>query len=85
MKRFRHTDEVSRATDNSAKRDMYKESKRRDAPAHPGRQLTVSGGGETVFSRFFGWRDYVNFKAIWKSERGEDIEDPGRTLFLSTR
>lgn len=43
------------------------------------------GGGGEVFSKFFEWRDYVNFNAIWKSERGEELSDPGRTLFLSTR
>lgn len=83
MKRFWHTDEVFRATGNS--KEMYRESKRQDAPAHPRRQLMVPGGGKTVFSKFFERPDYINFKKIWRSEKGEDIPDPGRTLFLSTR
>ncbi|CAB1101276.1 unnamed protein product [Ectocarpus sp. CCAP 1310/34] len=45
----------------------------------------AGGGGEAAFSKFFEWPDYVHFMRIWKSEKGEDIKDPGRTLFLSTR
>ena len=39
-----------------------------------------------MFYKFFEWPDYLNFKTICRSEKGEDIEDhPCRTLFLSTR
>ncbi|CAM9284975.1 unnamed protein product [Scytosiphon promiscuus] len=85
MKTFWHTDEVSRATGKAGDTNMYRESKKKDAAFHPRRQLTLQGGGEAAFSKFFEWREYLNFKAVWKSERGEDFQDPGRTLFLSTR
>ena len=85
MKRFWHTDVVSRASGNSSNRDMWKPSKREGEVRHARRQLHVQGGGEAAFSKFFEWPEYINFKRIWKSEKGEDIKDRGRTLFLSTR
>ena len=85
MKRFWHTDGISRASGTSSDRDMWRESKRPGAASHSRRQLHVQGGGEAAFSKFFEWPDYINFKRIWKSEKGEDIKDPGRALFLSTR
>lgn len=83
MKRFWHTDGVSRASGNS--KDVYRESKSADAVTHARRRLAVQGGGEAVFPMFSEWPDYVDFKRAWKLEKGEDIKDPGRTLFLSTR
>ena len=85
MKRFWHTDGISRASGNSSDKDMWREWKRPGAASHSRRQLHVQGGGEAAFSKFFEWPDYINLKRIWKSEKGEDIKDPGRTLFLSTR
>ena len=38
-----------------------------------------------MFSKFLEWPEFINFKSIWNSEKGEDLKDPGRTLFLSTR
>ena len=46
MVSFWHSKAVSRASGNSGSRDMYRESKKKDAPFHPRRQLTVAGGGE---------------------------------------
>ena len=83
MKEFWHNGAVSRLTGNS--RHIFRESKSPDAETHPRRQLMVEGGGETVFSKFLESPEFNNFKRIWKSEKGEDIKDPGRTLFLSTR
>ncbi|CAN0354624.1 unnamed protein product [Ascophyllum nodosum] len=44
MVSFWHSKAVSRASGNSGSRDMYRESKKKDAPFHPRRQLTVAGG-----------------------------------------
>lgn len=41
--------------------------------------------GEAVFSKFVDWHDYINFKRMWRSEKGEDTKDPGRTLFIWTQ
>lgn len=84
MKAFWHTDEVSRAIGNG--KVLYRESKKKaDAESHPRRQLTLRGGGEAAYPKFLDWGDYLNFKATWKSDRGENFQDPGRTVFLSTR
>ena len=85
LKRFWHTDWIFRASGNSSDRDMWRESKRPGAASHFRRQLHVQGGGEAAFSKFFEWPDYIDFKRIWKSEKGEHIKAPGRTLFLSMR
>eukprot|EP00903_Cladosiphon_okamuranus_P012902 g12046.t1 len=45
----------------------------------------VEGGGETVIKKFLETPEFNNFKRIWRSGKGEDIKDPGRTRFLSTR
>lgn len=81
MRQFWHTDEVSRATGNSADRDMWKPSKSPTAVGHPRRQLYEAGGGDAVYAKFLKWADYRSFN----SQQGEDFADPGRTLFLSTR
>ena len=83
VQQFWHTPGISRSSGTS--RDIFRESKSPDAATHPRRQLMVAGGGETVFSKFLESPEFNNFKSIWKSEKGEDIRDPGRTLFLSTR
>ena len=38
-----------------------------------------------MFSKFLESPEFRNFKRIWRSDKGEDIKDPGRTRFLSTR
>lgn len=81
MRQFWHTDDVSRATGNSADRDMWKPSKSSTAEAHPRRQLTEVGGGDAVYSKFLQWPVYRSFG----SRQGDNFADPGRTLFLSTR
>eukprot|EP00903_Cladosiphon_okamuranus_P008202 g7897.t1 len=83
MKDFWHNNAVSRLTGNSA--HIFRESKSPTARTHPRRQLMVEGGGETVFKKFLESPEFNNFKRIWRSEKGEDIKDPGRTRFLSTR
>lgn len=73
MMDFWHNDAVSRLTGNSA--DVFRESKSPTAGTHPRRQLMVEGGGgETVFSKFLESPEFINFKSIWKSEKGEDIK-----------
>lgn len=81
MRQYWHSDEVSRATGNSADRDMWKASKSPTAERHPRRQLTEPGGGDAVYAKFLKWAEYRSFKA----RQGDDFTDPGRSLFLSTR
>ena len=38
-----------------------------------------------MLSKFLEWPEFINLKNIWNSEKREDMKDPGRTLFLSTR
>eukprot|EP00904_Undaria_pinnatifida_P010123 jgi/Undpi1/6240/HiC_scaffold_20.g08724.m1 len=68
-KDFWHNDAVSRLTGSSA--HIFRESKSPTARTHPRRQLMSP--------------EFNNFKRIWRSEKGEDVKDPGRTRFLSTR
>ena len=81
MRQYWHTDEVSRATGNSADRDMWKASKSPTAERHPRRQLIEVGGGDAVYAKFFKWAGYKSLKERQKP----GFTDPGRTLFLSTR
>ncbi|CAB1103201.1 unnamed protein product [Ectocarpus sp. CCAP 1310/34] len=81
MRQYWHTDEVSRASGNSADRDMWISSKSPNAERHPRRQLIEVGGGDAVYAKFLKWADYRSFK----SRQGPEFTDPGRTLFLSTR
>ena len=83
MQQFRQPPEISRSSENS--RDIFRESKSPTANTHPRQQLIVEGGGEAVFSQFLEWPEFINLKNIWNSEKREDMKDPGRTLFLSTR
>ena len=83
MQQFWYTPGISRSSGNS--RDIFRESKSPTANTHPRQQLIVEGGGNVVFSKFLEWPEFINFKSIWNSEKGEDLKDPGRTLFLSTR
>ena len=81
MRKYWHTDEVSRATGNSADRDMWKASKSSTAERHPRRQIVEAGGGNAVYEKFLEWADYRSFKLL----QGPDFTDPRRTVFLSTR
>ena len=81
MRQYWHTDEVSRATGDSADRDMWKASKSPTAERHPRRQLIEVGGGDAVYAKFLKWADYKSFKGRQKP----GFTDPGRMLFLSTR
>ena len=81
MTQFWRTDDVSRATGNSADRDMWKASKSPTAERHPRRQITEVGGGDAVYTKFLKWAVYRSFK----SRQGDGCTDPGRTIFLSTR
>ena len=56
MKRFWHTNEVSRASGTSSNRDTWRPSKRKGEKPHARRQLHVQGVGETAFSRFSSGR-----------------------------
>ena len=85
MRSYWHNDAVTRPSGNSAKRDMWRESKKKDAPFHPRRQLTEERGGEGVFQKFLLSNELQNFLLTWKEEKGEVFQAPGRTLFLSTR
>ena len=89
IKRFWHTKEVSRASGNSSNRDMWRPSKRKGEEPHARRQLHVHGGGETAFSKCFEWPDYINFKRIWKSEKGSAHAHiptkPSRAVFAVSR
>ena len=80
MRQYWHTDKVSRATGNSADRDMWKASKSPTAERHPRRQLIEVGGGDAVYAKFLKWADYKSFK----ERQRPGFTDPGRTLFLST-
>ena len=81
MRQYWHTDEVSRATGNSADRDMQKAFKFPIAERHPRRQLIEAGGGDAMYEKFLEWADYRSFKL----RQGPDFTYPGRTVFLSTR
>ena len=80
MRQYWHTEEVSRATGNSADRDMWKAYKSPTAERHPRRQLIEAGGGDAVYERFLEWAGYRSFKL----RQRPDFADPGRTVFLST-
>ncbi|CAB1110056.1 unnamed protein product [Ectocarpus sp. CCAP 1310/34] len=62
--------------------DMYQESKKRDAPSHPRRQLMHKGA--RVWRMFLESRRYLALKGRLL-EQGSSFTDPGRTTFLSTR
>lgn len=83
MKEYWHNGEVSRLTGNS--RHTFRESMSPDAETHPRRQLMVEGGGETVLFKFLESPEFNNSESIWKSEKGEDIKHPERTVFFLTR
>lgn len=63
-------------------RDMFKESRKKDAPSHPRRQLMHKG--DKVWRMFLKDRRYLALKAKLLKEDGS-FTDPGRTTFLATR
>ena len=71
---------MSRASGNSADRDMWKACESPHGECHPRRQLIELGVGDTVYAKFLKSADYRSFKWL----QGPDFIDPGRTLFLST-
>ena len=85
MKRFWHTNDTSLGSINPRNIDMWRPWKREGDKPHARRQLHVQGGGQTAFSKFCEWLDYIHFKRIRKSEKGENINDPRCTLFFFTR
>jgi hypothetical protein len=83
---FWHSDEgPARASGNS--KEVVRESKARDAIAHPIRHMQMTG--EAAYARFLQWQPYLALKAQLRRADGSlwwgDTQHVSRSAFLSSR